>query len=72
MQLSCSPWIVLSNQSLQVKQALLSSSSPLIGSMVWMIAHEGYAGDKRDAYTLYPSAQSELNALRDMSTEVNR
>jgi hypothetical protein len=55
---------------MQVKDLLLADN-PLIGSMVWMVAHEGYLGESRDAYTLYPS-EPELNTLCAMNGEVNK
>jgi hypothetical protein len=55
---------------LQVKDTLLSDNA-LIGTMMWMVAHEGYLGNDRDLYTLYPSAP-ELNALCAMNREVNK
>lgn len=54
----------------QVKDTLLSDNA-LIGAMMWMVAHEGYLGNDRDLYTLYPSAP-ELNALYAMNRKVNK
>lgn len=63
----CANWM---SCCVQVK-GLMLADNPLIGSMMWMVAHEGYLDGGRDLYTLYPSAP-ELNALCAMNREVNK
>jgi hypothetical protein len=46
----------------QVQEQYLADN-PLLGVMVWMIAHEGYAQDR---YTLYRSCGDEMAKLHDM------